>query len=182
MFGQINNLVEQASNVRRADARQRLLRASTGEPLRQRHPVRGRRRHRTHGERQVLRRVDFDPQRLLTYCHVETPFSAQTQIKLFGSYPLPYDFMVSGVLQNLSGPQILANYAATNAEIAPSLGRNLAACPTDDGGVHGDGDRAARRAADHVRGSPHAARLRVSRRFRFGSQVQLRRRASTSTT
>ncbi len=68
-----------------------------------------------------------------TYCHVETPFSAQTQIKLFGGYPLPYGFMVSGVLQNLSGPQILATYAATNAEIAGSLGRNLSSCPADTG-------------------------------------------------
>jgi hypothetical protein len=44
------------------------------------------------------------------------------------TYPLPYDFIVSAVFQNISGPTIVANYAATNAEIAPSLNRNLAAC------------------------------------------------------
>jgi hypothetical protein len=44
------------------------------------------------------------------------------------TYPLPYDFVVSAVFQNISGPTITANYAASNAEIAPSLGRNLAAC------------------------------------------------------
>jgi hypothetical protein len=35
---------------------------------------------------------------------------------------------VSAVFQNISGPTIVASYAATNDQIAPSLGRNLAAC------------------------------------------------------
>ena len=35
---------------------------------------------------------------------------------------------MSAVFQNISGPTITANYAATNAQIAPSLGRDLAAC------------------------------------------------------
>ena len=63
-------------------------------------------------------------------CRVVTPFKAQTQLKFNGSYPLPGDFVVSGVFQNVSGPPIDANYAATNTEIARSLGRNLAACGT----------------------------------------------------
>jgi hypothetical protein len=33
---------------------------------------------------------------------------------------------LSGTYQNLAGPQILANYVASNAEVLPSLGRNLA--------------------------------------------------------
>ncbi|PYR26538.1 MAG: hypothetical protein DMF92_18280 [Acidobacteria bacterium] len=57
-----------------------------------------------------------------------TPFVGQTQLKLNASYPLPYDFVVSGVLLNLSGPAVTASYSAPNAQIAPSLGRNLAAC------------------------------------------------------
>ncbi|HLG60248.1 MAG TPA: carboxypeptidase regulatory-like domain-containing protein [Vicinamibacterales bacterium] len=61
-------------------------------------------------------------------CRVVTPFRGQTQLKGFVTYPLPYDFMVSAVFQNISGPTIVANYAATNAEIAPSLNRSLAAC------------------------------------------------------
>jgi hypothetical protein len=48
---------------------------------------------------------------------------------MFGSYPLPYAFQVSGNLQSLPGIPILASYVATNAQIAPSLGRNLAAGP-----------------------------------------------------
>jgi hypothetical protein len=65
------------------------------------------------------------PQQLLQ-CRVVTPFSAQTQFKLNGSYPLPGDVVVSATFQNVSGPSITADYAATNAEIAASLGRDLA--------------------------------------------------------
>jgi hypothetical protein len=67
------------------------------------------------------------PQELL-YCRVVTPFGAQTQVKLFGSYILPGDFMVAGTFQSVPGPTYQASYTATNAEIAPSLGRDLAAC------------------------------------------------------
>jgi hypothetical protein len=59
-------------------------------------------------------------------CRVVTPFSAQTQLKLNGSVPLPKGFVVSGVYQDMSGPAVDAVYSATTAEIAPSLGRNLA--------------------------------------------------------
>ena len=65
------------------------------------------------------------------FCHVVLPWSAQTQVKLAGSYPLPWwGLQVSGTYQNLPGIPIFANYVATNAEIAPSLGRNLSSCPT----------------------------------------------------
>ena len=72
---------------------------------------------------------DFSVAATPTYCRVVTPFKAQTQIKLFGSYPLPLDFALSGVVQNLSGPVILATYTASNVEVLPTLGRNLAAGP-----------------------------------------------------
>ena len=61
-------------------------------------------------------------------CHVVTPFRGQTQLKLNGVLPLPYDFVVSGIYQDISGPNIVAAYAATNAELSPSLGRDLGAC------------------------------------------------------
>jgi hypothetical protein len=63
-------------------------------------------------------------------CRVVTPFKGQTQLKAFGSYPLPHDFVVSLIFQNISGPQVTASYAAPNAAIVPSLGRSLAACGT----------------------------------------------------
>jgi len=62
----------------------------------------------------------------IDFCHVVTPFKAQTQLKLFGNLPLPGNFVVSGAYQNLPGPVIVADYPAGNAAIAPSLGRNLA--------------------------------------------------------
>jgi hypothetical protein len=72
----------------------------------------------------------IDSQQELLNCRVVTPFKAQTQVKLHGSYPLPGDFVLSAIFQNVSGPSFDANYPATTAEIAPSLGRNLAACGT----------------------------------------------------
>jgi hypothetical protein len=63
-------------------------------------------------------------------CRVVTRWGAQTQLKMYGTYPLPGRSFVSATLQNLAGPPYQATYNATNAEIAPSLGRNLAACGT----------------------------------------------------
>jgi hypothetical protein len=64
------------------------------------------------------------PQQLLN-CHVVTPFRAQLQVKVNGSLPLPGGILLSGVFQNVAGPNVTATYNATNAEIAPSLGRSL---------------------------------------------------------
>ena len=64
----------------------------------------------------------------LQNCKVTNPFKGQTEIKINGVYPLPLRFVVSAILQNLSGVPYAAYYAAPNALIAPSLGRNLAAC------------------------------------------------------
>ena len=83
-------------------------------------------------------------------CRVVTPFRGQTQLKGFLTYPLPYDFIVSAVFQNISGPTIVANYAASNAEIAPSLNRSLAAC-RGAASCALDGHGSADRAADDVR-------------------------------
>ena len=57
------------------------------------------------------------------FCDVVPPWSANTQVKLNGAYPLPWDMSVSGVFQSLPGIPITASYVATAAEIARSLGR-----------------------------------------------------------
>ena len=62
------------------------------------------------------------------FCRIALPWSAQTQVKFAANYPLPWwGLQASGTFQNLPGIPIFANYVATNAQIAPSLGRNLAA-------------------------------------------------------
>src|SRR5262249_1095827 len=50
------------------------------------------------------------------------------QYKLVANYPVPWwDLRVSGTYQNLPGIPLSAIGVFTNAQIAPSLGRNLAA-------------------------------------------------------
>jgi Carboxypeptidase regulatory-like domain len=61
----------------------------------------------------------------LEYCHTATNWL--TQVKLLASYNIPrIDVRVSGTLQNLPGPQILANYNLPSAVAAQALGRPLA--------------------------------------------------------
>jgi hypothetical protein len=67
------------------------------------------------------------PQQMLN-CRKVLSFGNETIVKVNGSYQLPYDVVVAAVFQNLPGATYGAEYRATNAEIAPSLGRNLGAC------------------------------------------------------
>jgi len=67
------------------------------------------------------------------FCRVSRPWGSSTQIKLQAVYQLPWEFQASAIYQNLPGFPIRATYVASNAQIAPSLGRNLAACPTATG-------------------------------------------------
>ena len=58
------------------------------------------------------------------YCDHDT--SWLTQAKLTGSYTLPWqEIQVAGVLQNLPGQQILAQWNIVQADATPSLGRAL---------------------------------------------------------
>jgi hypothetical protein len=62
--------------------------------------------------------------RPLEFCHNVT--SWLTQVKFLGSYTIPrIDVLVSGTLQNLPGPNILANYNLPTAVAAQALGRPL---------------------------------------------------------
>jgi hypothetical protein len=61
------------------------------------------------------------------FCHNEQPWVANQQVKLAAVYPLPWTMQASATLQNVSTPFISANRTTPNAEIAPSLGRNLSA-------------------------------------------------------
>jgi hypothetical protein len=71
---------------------------------------------------EVVAKVD-NPSPL--YCHQQEQF--RTQVKFLGVYTVPrIDVQVSGSLQNTPGPQIMASYVASVAEVQPSLGRPLA--------------------------------------------------------
>ncbi len=59
------------------------------------------------------------------YCNIRPPFL--TQYKFYGSYPLAWGLSASATYQSTPGPMVQATYTARNAEIAPSLGRNLSA-------------------------------------------------------
>jgi hypothetical protein len=61
------------------------------------------------------------------FCHYVIPlWSGGGQVKFAASYPLPWwGVQTSATFQNLSGIPINTSYVATNAQIAPSLGRNL---------------------------------------------------------
>jgi hypothetical protein len=84
------------------------------------------------------------------FCEVTEPWAAQTQVKVSGSYPLPWSSSISAVFQNLPGISTNSTVSSTllsaigsavlssprvytNAEIFPSLGRNLSECPTATG-------------------------------------------------
>ncbi len=59
------------------------------------------------------------------FCDVIPPWSASTQVKFSGAFPLPYDFQVATTYQNLPGITYGANANFTNAQTLPSLLRNL---------------------------------------------------------
>ena len=58
-------------------------------------------------------------------CRSVPPWLAE--LKVHWVYGLPWDVSFSGNFQSIPGPQITASYTASNAQIAPSLGRDLAA-------------------------------------------------------
>jgi hypothetical protein len=68
------------------------------------------------------------PSKSTEYCHVETPFL--TQVKLLGSYALPWDVQLAATFQSIPSRSLVANAVFTSAQIAPSLGRPLVAAST----------------------------------------------------
>jgi hypothetical protein len=133
-FGQVNNLVRQASDFGSQSRVNDFVSATIQTRLASGFQIGG----GVDTGRTVTDQcfVVDSPQQLLN-CHIVRPFSAQTQIKLNASHRLPAGFVISAIFKNESALRtaaggetlsIEANYAARNAEIAPTLGRNLAAC------------------------------------------------------
>jgi hypothetical protein len=91
------------------------------------------------------------------------------QVKLIGSYPLPWAFRVSGTYQTLvldpitngtSNLGLIANYVATNAVVAPSLGRPLSGAANVTINLLGAGEQYDKRT--------HQIDLRFARTFEVG--------------
>ena len=122
-FGQVQNLVTLASNYGTFDSYNDFFNVTLDARLTHRIRLGG---GVDTGRSVVDRCFVVDSSQELLNCRVVTPFKAQTQFKLHGIVPLPADVVASFLFQNLSGPSYDANYSATNADIAPSLGRNLA--------------------------------------------------------
>ena len=62
----------------------------------------------------------------LLFCDNKPPFL--TNVKFIAVYPLPWwSLQASAAYLNIPGPQISADYVATNAEVRQTLGRNLSA-------------------------------------------------------
>jgi hypothetical protein len=58
------------------------------------------------------------------YCRLESPVSANTQVKFAGTYNLPWKITAAATFQNVPGIPITAAFAAPAATVANSLGRN----------------------------------------------------------
>jgi hypothetical protein len=64
------------------------------------------------------------------FCRINRPWSSDAGYGFNAVYPLPWNVQISAIYQNKPGFPIKASYVASNAEIRSSLGRNLAACPS----------------------------------------------------
>jgi hypothetical protein len=62
------------------------------------------------------------------FCDSGPPLSKTIQFKLYGTYILPWTIETSATFRVLEGAIVDANRSYSNAEIAPSLGRDLASC------------------------------------------------------
>ncbi len=75
--------------------------------------------------------IDSPQQEL--YCDSGPPLGQTIQFKLYGTYTLPGDVQTSATFRVVEGAPIDANLSYSNAVIAPSLGRDLAACGSRTG-------------------------------------------------
>jgi hypothetical protein len=87
-----------------------------------------------------------------------------TNVKLLGTYTVPkVDVQLAATFQSFPGPQILANYVASNAVVQPSLGRplsggqaNMTVNLVEPGTMYGD--------------QANQVDLRIAKIFRFGGK------------
>jgi len=64
------------------------------------------------------------------FCKTTPSWGSGTQVKFLAVYPMPWDLQTSLIYQNFGGVENTPTVTLTNAQIAPSLGRNLSQCGT----------------------------------------------------
>jgi hypothetical protein len=104
-----------------------------------------------------------DSPEALRFCEITPPF--QPNVQFIGFYPLPWwGLLASATYRDYPPTQITANYTATNAQIAPSLGRNLSSGPNGTVTINlvQPGTMFAPR--------PRQVDLRISKETRFGTK------------
>ena len=72
--------------------------------------------------------VDSPQDARTDFCKTVPAWGSGTQLKLLGVYPLPWQLQTSVIYQNFAGIDNTPTITLTNAQIAPSLGRNLGQC------------------------------------------------------
>ena len=72
--------------------------------------------------------VDSPQQARDGFCKITPPWSAETQVKFMVIHALPWDLQASAIYQNIPGIPSAATYVAANAEVVPTLGRDLGSC------------------------------------------------------
>ena len=126
-FGVVDNLVEQASKYGTYKEHYNGIDVSVNMRFGQGGVLQG---GMSTGSQAVSRCFVVDSPQDLYQCDVAPPWSGTTQFKFSGIYPIAWDLQVSGTYQDSSPIPTSASFVATNAQIAPSLGRNLGACGT----------------------------------------------------
>jgi len=126
-FGLVDNLVEQASKYGKYTEHYNGVDASVNMRFGSGGVLQG---GLSTGSQAISRCFTVDSPQDMYQCAVAPPWSGTTQYKFSGIYPIAWALQLSGTYQDSSPIATTASYVPTNAQIAPSLGRNLGACGT----------------------------------------------------
>jgi hypothetical protein len=126
-FGLVDNLVEQASKYGKYKEHYNGIDASVNLRFGRGGLVQG---GMSTGSQSINRCFIVDSPQDMYQCDIAPPWSGTTQYKFSGIYPIAWNLQLSGTYQDSSPIPTTAGFVATNAQIAPSLGRNLGACGT----------------------------------------------------
>ena len=126
-FGVVDNLVEQASKYGKYKEHYSGIDASVNFRFGRGGLVQG---GLSTGSQSISKCFIVDSPQDMYQCDIAPPWSGTTQYKFSGIYPIVWDLQLSGTYQDSSPIPTTAGLVATNAQIAPTLGRNLGACGT----------------------------------------------------